>query len=382
MNEREFDDTKDGKSELDTLSYDIFIYAETLAEVNDLGLKVRNALDRYSGTNSGLVIQSVHFTSEDVGYSDKDRVYLKGQNYSFRYETIYSTLSAVTNLSISASSTTQLDLTWTDNASGESGYEVWRSSTANGGYTLITTTAANATSYSDTGLTVETVYYYRVRPTDGTYGGEWSNIVAGRTDNTDGATPSGIAYFRPQLTGQTTSYRTGDDAWNLANNVYDYTEPTYPSSYAKLDNDAVSPFTTLLNNNAFGNKNRFTDDVGGQTYSNNYVIDHLTGLGWYIVASTGVDWNTFIDNAQSSTQNSFSDWRVPNKRELSSIADNELTEVLNYSPFSFNSGFLFASTTLTSSTTTAYRISTGGVVGAQTKTVTNHYSFIVRNHYT
>ena len=52
---------KDGKSTIDTLTYNIEIYTETLAESNDLGLKVRNVLDRYTGTVSGKVIQSVKY---------------------------------------------------------------------------------------------------------------------------------------------------------------------------------------------------------------------------------------------------------------------------------------------------------------------------------
>ena len=383
---REFDDTKDGKSELDTLDYNIEIYSETLNEVNDLALKIRNALDRYSGTNSGLVIQSVHFTAEDVGYSDVDRVYLKMQNYSFRYETIYSTLGRPTNLAIATTSTTQLDLTWTDNASGESGYEVWRSSAVESGYTLITTTAANATSYSDTGLSADTQYYYRIRATDGTYGGQWSLIVGGRTDNS-GASPSGIAYDRPDLTGALTSYRTGDDAWNLANSIYDYTHPTYPSSFAQLDNSALVPFETLVSDNAFGggDKSRFTDDAGGQTYSNSYAIDHLTGLGWLFVLQGAESWDDAIDGAASATDLTFSDWRLPNNNEWMSISKHgEITATLNYSPFNLSGSVTFwSSTTRAGVTTEAYRFeAASGFLRNQIKTNTSRNSWLVRNHYT
>jgi hypothetical protein len=182
MTSRDFNDTKDGKSCLDVLEYDIEIYSEKLSELNDLGVKVRNVLDRHSGTTEGLEIQSVKFNAEDVGYTDGDRIYLKMQSYSFRYLTIYSSLDRITDLAGSSSSTTQNDLTWTDNATGETGYEIWRSNDLEG-WTLISTEAANSSSYADTGLTIETQYYYRVRPTDGTYGGEWSNVIGVRTNN-------------------------------------------------------------------------------------------------------------------------------------------------------------------------------------------------------
>ena len=78
-------DDKDGVSSLDTLSYDIEIYTQTPEKMNDLGVKVRKVLDRYAGTVNTKVIQSVKYNTENSGYSDDDRVYLKMQNYSFRY---------------------------------------------------------------------------------------------------------------------------------------------------------------------------------------------------------------------------------------------------------------------------------------------------------
>ncbi len=79
-------DTKDGVSELDTVTVQIELYSETLTELNTLADAVRTELDRYSGSNSGLTIQSVHFQAQDSGYSDVDRVYLMIQQYSFRLE--------------------------------------------------------------------------------------------------------------------------------------------------------------------------------------------------------------------------------------------------------------------------------------------------------
>ena len=77
---------KDGPSTLDTLTYNIEIYTETLADSNTLGVAVRNVLDRYSGTVNTKVIQSVKYNNENSGYSDDmGRVHLKMQSYDFRY---------------------------------------------------------------------------------------------------------------------------------------------------------------------------------------------------------------------------------------------------------------------------------------------------------
>ena len=57
----------------------------------------------------------------------------------------------------------QIDLAWTDASSDETGFRIERSLNGTSGWTLVTTTAAGATSYTDTGLTAETTYYYRIR---------------------------------------------------------------------------------------------------------------------------------------------------------------------------------------------------------------------------
>jgi hypothetical protein len=57
-------------------------------------------------------------------------------------------------------------------------------------------------------------------------------------------------------TGQTTSYRTGDDG--------------------NIQAGRATSFSVLAENNPFGNTNRFTDELGGQTYTNNIMIDWST----------------------------------------------------------------------------------------------------------
>ncbi len=75
---------KDAPSSLDTVSVQIELYSETLSEIEDLGNKVRTALDRVSGTTETVVVQSISFRDEDGGYADEDRVYVKIQSYNFR----------------------------------------------------------------------------------------------------------------------------------------------------------------------------------------------------------------------------------------------------------------------------------------------------------
>lgn len=61
-----------------------------------------------------------------------------------------------------ASGANEIDLTWTDTAPTGTVYEVERAPDGSS-WALISTTAANITSYADTGLTPSTAYFYRVR---------------------------------------------------------------------------------------------------------------------------------------------------------------------------------------------------------------------------
>lgn len=67
-----------------------------------------------------------------------------------------------TNLVAAAVSGTQINLTWTDTTTTETGFRIERKAGA-GSFAEITTVGANVTSYSDTGLTPNTDYTYRIR---------------------------------------------------------------------------------------------------------------------------------------------------------------------------------------------------------------------------
>ncbi|MFN7140683.1 MAG: fibronectin type III domain-containing protein, partial [Limisphaerales bacterium] len=71
--------------------------------------------------------------------------------------------AAPSGLTATAVSSSQIDLSWTDNSNNESNFIVARSTTSGGPYTDIATLGANVTSYSNTGLNPVTTYYYVVR---------------------------------------------------------------------------------------------------------------------------------------------------------------------------------------------------------------------------
>jgi len=65
-------------------------------------------------------------------------------------------------LSANAVSYSRIDLSWTDNSIGETGFTIERKTGAGGVYGQIATVGANETSYEDTSCAASTTYYYQV----------------------------------------------------------------------------------------------------------------------------------------------------------------------------------------------------------------------------
>jgi Concanavalin A-like lectin/glucanases superfamily/Fibronectin type III domain/Lysyl oxidase len=92
---------------------------------------------------------------------------------------------APTGLGATAVSTSQINLTWTDNASNETQFEVQRDTTnAFSAPVSSTIGSANQTSFSSTGLAAGTQYFYRVRARNSSTDSAWSNVANATTQTT------------------------------------------------------------------------------------------------------------------------------------------------------------------------------------------------------
>src|ERR1051326_7086593 len=89
--------------------------------------------------------------------------------------------AAPSGLSATATSSSQINLAWTDNASSETGFVVARATVSGGPYTDIVTLAANSTNYTDSGLAASTTYYYVVRATNSLASSPNSNEASATT---------------------------------------------------------------------------------------------------------------------------------------------------------------------------------------------------------
>ena len=75
--------------------------------------------------------------------------------------------NAPTSLVATPVSTTQINLSWTNNATNQTGFQIDQATSSDFTMGLTTVTvAANVTTYSATGLANGTTYYYRVRATN------------------------------------------------------------------------------------------------------------------------------------------------------------------------------------------------------------------------
>jgi len=77
-------DTKSGVSTLDEVRYDIVAAAETYATLSSLTERIRLALDRYTGTVEGVVIDSIQFIDLDVDNDPATETYVSSSEYILR----------------------------------------------------------------------------------------------------------------------------------------------------------------------------------------------------------------------------------------------------------------------------------------------------------
>lgn len=87
------------------------------------------------------------------------------------------TLPAPTGLTATATAHDRVNLTWTDNATSEAGFEVQMAPNPTA-FSAVATTAANATSHPVTGLWGGSTYYFRVRAIDAAGSSAFSNVAS------------------------------------------------------------------------------------------------------------------------------------------------------------------------------------------------------------
>jgi putative hemolysin len=144
-------------------------------------------------SNTGLTSCTTYYYRVRAHRSG-DNVYSSYSNLS-NATTTGCPLSAPSSLAANAISFTQIDLSWSDNSTDETSFRVERSPNGSSSWVEIANVSANTTSYSNTGLSSCTTYYYRVRAHrsgDNVYS-SYSNLSNATTTGCPLTAPSSLA---------------------------------------------------------------------------------------------------------------------------------------------------------------------------------------------
>jgi len=229
--------------------------------------------------------------------------------------------AAPTGLAAAGLTTTSIRLTWTDASNNETGFAIERSTSGAGGpFSPLVTTAANVTTWDDTGLTPLGNYCYRVRAVNVHGQSAWTDVACSSTAETNraaldfaGSTYVGFGdpaaldlaqftiecWFRRDGAGTTTTTGTGGvtDAIPLV---------TKGRGESETSNVDLNWFMGLRAADGVLVAD-FEEGAGGASPSLNHPVAGVTpvaiGSGWHHAAATydGTTWNLYLDGNLEAT---------------------------------------------------------------------------------
>jgi len=182
------------------------------------------------------------------------------------------------SLTATATSSSQINLGWTDNASDETGFEIERS-TDGTNFAKIADVGANTTTYSNTGLNASTRYWYRVRAVNSAGASSYTNVA----DATTQAPPVTIPRPPSSLTATATSSSQINLGWtdNASDETgFEIERSTDGTNFAKIAD--VGANTTTYSNTGLNASTRYwyrvraKNSAGASSYTN--VADATTSL--------------------------------------------------------------------------------------------------------
>ena len=179
---------------------------DILLQILDDGGNVINENDPYYSLPASLnlnlpagtyyiLIDGVGTGNPDTGYSDYASL---GQYFIFAtLPTTQFLPDAPAGLSAVPASYNQINLSWTDSSTNENGFSIERSANQPDNWIKVGFTAANTTTYSDSGLNLTTTYYYRVSAYNVVGDSDYSNIASATTFDLPPTAPSSLSAAAP-----------------------------------------------------------------------------------------------------------------------------------------------------------------------------------------
>jgi titin len=283
---------------------------------NETGFKVQ----RKQGA-TGIYTQIATPGANVTTFTDNDPALLDGTQYYYKVcatnsagDSAFSnevngitTLKSPTAFTATAVSSSQINLAWTDNSLAESGYRIERSLVDDLHFNEIYVTGPNATAYSDTGLSENTRYYYRVRAYNAIAISAYCTEKNATTFSNLPAPPSGLTIT--SITSSTVSLAWTDNANNETGFKVQrkqgvggtYTQIATPGANVTTftDNDPA-----LLDGTQYYYKVCATNSAGDSPFSNEVngitPLRAPTSLTATIVSRTQVNL-TWTDNSRTET---------------------------------------------------------------------------------
>jgi len=177
---------------------------------------------------------------------------------------------APSNLVATAASAKKIALTWQDNSTTETGFQVFRSTSSGGTYVTIATVKPAVTSYNDSSLNPGTTYYYKITAINQSGSSAFSNIANATTQALPAVPndPSGLSATAQGPTHASLSWTdnggspTGFEVWRSPFSNTNYVlAATLPVTTAFIDSG-------LTNNTLYFYKVRSFNEGGTSNFSN------------------------------------------------------------------------------------------------------------------
>ena len=248
-----------------------FVYGNGIVASNVADLGASIGLQSGAATN----FASVTGSTDTVSYAAANNTNTVGLPAGKSYIFTPNIPLAPTGLNFTGVTATAMTVNWTDNATNEFGYAVYRS-VDNVTFTFVGQTAANATAFPDSGLSPSTNYFYRVF-----------------------AVSEG-AFSSPALAGSQSSGAPGNDTCNGAGGLWSatttWTDGTVPTN---IDNVTIGSGCTVTVDITTAVALNVTIDSGGtlQSPTTGAVINNNLTVGGSVTNNGTLDFSTNADTS-------------------------------------------------------------------------------------